>query len=416
MNAERLRELEDACRRHFGPETASAFIPAAESILVRAPGRVNIIGEHTDYNDGFVLPCAIDRDILLLGRRRKDTLVRVHSVNLNQTAAFTMDDLPGPDVLSAARGSPDATRSAHLDRAAPWSNYIRGVIWALQAAGHAVGGFDAALTGNIPAGAGLSSSAALEVATVLLVQHLFDVDLEPEVAAKLSQRAENAFVGVQCGIMDQFSVSLSRPDRSLLLDCRTLQYRFVSIDSDEVRLVVADTGVRRGLVQSAYNVRRLECEQAVQALHTYDPNIHALRDVTPTLFERYGESLPEVVRKRAEHVVRENTRVLDAATALENNDFDTCGQLMNESHASLRDLYEVSSPELDAMADIARAVPGVYGSRMTGAGFGGCTVSLVRTAAVAALVRAIEEQYPQRTGKSPQVYVVRPSGGARRIR
>lgn len=416
--ANRIKTLQQAFRRHLPADDSAMQSTAAPSVLVRAPGRVNLIGEHTDYNEGFVLPVAVDRDVIALGRRRRDERIRIYSVDFDQLAAFGVDDLTGPVApvgSDITGGSSGEAASAHLDEAAPWSNYVRGVIWALLSSRHPVGGFDAAFAGNIPIGAGLSSSAALEVATALLVQQLFGLNVSPEVTAKLSQRAENEFIGVQCGIMDQFAVALSRREHGLLLDCRSLNYRFVPFANDDVGLIVADTNVRRSLVRSAYNERRTECEQGVQALHKYIPGIRALRDVTPVTFEQFAHRLPDPVRRRCQHVVWENARVLDVATALENNDFNTCGELMNESHDSLRDLFEVSSPELDTMVEIARGVPGVYGSRMTGAGFGGCTVSLVRTEAIPATIGALEAQYPRRTGKTPHVYVVRPSDGAGRV-
>lgn len=392
--------LEKEFQRRYPYEPNVHGPTAASPIVVRSPGRVNLIGEHTDYNDGFVLPLAIDREIVLIGRRRRDDRVRVYSLNFVQEASFHLGDIRDPSL------------STRLDRNAPWSNYVRGVIWALLDAGFQVGGFDAALFGNIPLGAGLSSSAALEVGTALLLKELFALELELVQIAKLCQRAENEFVGVQCGIMDQFTAALAKKDRGLLLDCRTLHYRHVTLPARHVRLVVADTGVRRELATSSYNVRRDECSKGVELLRQHMPEIDALRDVPPHKFEQYRAMLPDVVARRCAHVIYENERVHAAAEALAVGDFDACGQLMNASHNSLRNDFEVSCRELDEMADIARSVPGVYGARMTGAGFGGCVVSLVRADAVPALVNTIEDQYSRRTGKSPTVYVVSPSDGA----
>lgn len=366
-------------------------------ILVRSPGRVNFIGEHTDYNDGFVLPLAIDRDILMLGRRRTDSHVRVFSMNFRQTADFHLDDV-------AAR-----------DEKAPWINYVRGVVGVLSHEGYDVGGFDAAILGNIPLGAGLSSSAALEVGVAVLLQHLFNLSLDPVATARLCQQAENEFVGVQCGIMDQFAVALGRQGHGLLLDCRTLDFKLVPFPTRHVSIVVADTGVRRALTDSAYNTRRAECEMGVSMLCPYLPGIRALRDVPPHEFEMYRTVLPDVIARRCSHVIYEHARVSAAADVLQDENFAACGQLMNASHVSLRDYYQVSCRELDELADIARSVPGVYGARMTGAGFGGCVIILVRTEAVPTLVQAIQEQYPRRAGRRAAVHIVRPSDGAARM-
>lgn len=394
-----------------------AVHPADDVVLVRSPGRVNLIGEHTDYNDGFVMPLAISRDILLAGRRRSDDLVRVYSLNVNEETTFSLADVAAPPAADpeAATG-----RSRTGDDAAPpspsgWGRYVAGVVWALRDAGLPVGGFEAVLTGNIPVGAGLSSSAALEVGMAVLLRELFGFGLDPVDAARLCQRAENEYVGVQCGIMDQFAVALGRQGHAVLLDCRTLDYRYVPLPAQHVRLVVADTGVRRTLAASEYNTRRRECETGVALLQRHAPEIRALRDVTPHTLEQLLHRLPDVVGRRCRHVVCENARVQATAEALANHNFAECGRLMYASHASLRDEYQVSCRELDEMVDIARSVPGVYGARMTGAGFGGCIVSLVRADAAAALAAALKAEYPIRTGKAPAVYVVAPSNGAARI-
>lgn len=395
-----LRELLDAfqARYPFDP----AVHPADETVVVRSPGRVNLIGEHTDYNDGFVLPLAIDREILLAGRRRKDETVRVFSLNMGDEGAFPVNGVAAP--AAAGEGKPGPPGG--------WSRYVEGVVWALREAGFAVGGFDAALVGNIPQGGGLSSSAALEVGVAVLIKELFGLELDPVATARLCQRAENEYVGVQCGIMDQFTVALGRQGHALLLDCRTLEYHYVPLPAQHVRLVVADTGVRRALASSEYNARRRQCEEGVALLRRHLPDIRALRDVAPHSFEQLRDRLPEVLARRCGHVIYENARVLAAAASLANDNFTACGQLMYASHKSLRDEYEVSCRELDEMVEIARSVPGVYGARMTGAGFGGCVVSLVRADAVDALVAAIEAEYPKRTGKTPAVHVVTPSAGA----
>lgn len=341
------------------------------------------------------MPVAIDREVVLLGRRRTDDRVRVYSANLGQQVQFSVED----------------ALALRKDAAAPWSDYVRGVVWALAQGGHRTGGFDAVLRGNIPLGAGLSSSAALQVGVAVLLRHLFQLDLEPAEAAAIARHSENGFVGVRSGIMDPFAAAMGRRDHGLLLDCRTLEHRLVPLPGGRVRLVVADTGVDRQLAGSQYNVRREQCETGVALLKRFLPDITALRDVYAEQLARYEAHLPSVIARRCRHVVSENARVPAAAEALIAGDFAACGRLMNESHESLRTDYEVSCDELDEMAAIARAVPGVYGSRMTGAGFGGCVVILVKADAVDELVARIEAEYPRRTGHRPSVYVVAPADG-----
>lgn len=362
--------------------------------VVRAPGRVNLIGEHTDYNDGFVLPVAIDRAIYMATRARNDRMVRLAALDVNQRTEFSLDQIV-------------------RDEAATWSNYVRGVALSLQEAGYVLRGLDAAIHGDVPRGAGLSSSAALEMAAAMAFQVTSGLTLDRVQMALVGRRAENEFVGVQSGIMDQYISSLGRRDHALLIDCRSLEYYLVPLPAG-VRIVVADSGVRRGLVASAYNQRRAECEEGARLLAERLPGIRALRDVSVEAFEAHRDALPEPVRQRCQHIVYENQRVLDAVAALERGDLVTMGQLMDASHASLRDLYEVSGPELDALVEIARRVPGCLGARLTGAGFGGCTVNLVEESAVAAVVAAIERDYPARTGRTPQVYVCRAVDGASR--
>lgn len=350
--------------------------------FVGAPGRVNLLGEHTDYNDGFVLPMAIQHEVNIVAAPRDDGRVKIHSLNFDQGAELDIDALAEP-------GGPN------------WSVYLRGVLLVLQEAGFAPRGMDLVLYGDVPAGAGLSSSAALEVATLLAASAVSDFEVEPTLAARLAQKAENEVVGVNCGIMDQFASRLGRKDAALLLDCRSLDYELVPIQDPTVRIVIINSNVRRGLVDSAYNDRRRECEEGARLL-----GVPALRDVSSEKFTEQRDRLPETVRKRSQHVVEENERVLHAVELLKKGDMVGFGQAMWASHASLRDLFEVSCPELDALVDIASGVEGVLGSRMTGAGFGGCTVSLVREGAVADFEQAIRTEYPRRTGLEPDVYVL----------
>jgi galactokinase len=288
----------------------------------------------------------------------------------------------------------------------------------VQGAGYTLGGFDAVVEGEVPSGAGLSSSAAVEVATATALKALFELDLDPVRLALLCQKAENEFVGVACGIMDQFISALGREGHALFLDCRSLQTRHVPVgatggSAGGVQIVVADTAVKRGLVDSEYNQRRAECQEAVRLLGERLPGIAALRDVSPEDFIRYGEALPPVVRRRARHVVTEDARVLESVAALSAGDLATFGRLMHQSHVSLRDDYEVTVPQLDVMVEAALAVPGVLGSRMTGAGFGGCTVSLVEDGAVERFLSEVPAAYRSQTGLEPRVYPCRVVDGAR---
>jgi galactokinase len=364
-------------------------------LIVRAPGRVNLIGEHTDYNDGFVFPVAIDYATFVAARPRDDQRVRVVALDLNDVDEFAIDE-------------PIEHSQEH-----PWSNYIRGMVKSLQVAGHSIGGVNMAITSDVPRGAGLSSSAALEVSVGYALQILNQLNILGEELALLSQGAENNFVGVQSGIMDQFISVLGREDHALLLDCRDLNYRLVPVPPTAA-IVVCDSTVERTLAGSAYNQRRKECDEAVSILKQWYPKIIALRDVTLAQFEEHADALPEPVRARARHVISENERAVAGAAALEAGDVATFGRLMNESHASLRDDYEVSVPELDILVSTAQSVPGCYGSRLTGAGFGGCTVSLVEASAVEQFKEQVAKAYTEATGRVAKIYACRASDGVGR--
>ena len=355
-------------------------------LIARGPGRVNLIGDHTDYNDGFVLPMAIDRAVWIALRPRSDRRVSVHSLDFAETREF--------DLANENRDGDG------------WVEYIRGVAWALAASGRRVCGWDGVAMGDVPVGAGLSSSAARELAAARAFTASCDVAWQPAEMARMAQRAENEWVGVNCGIMDQLISATGEAGHAMLIDCRTLETRAVPMPPGTV-VVVLDTATRRGLVGSAYNERRTQCEAAAKVL-----GVRALRDVDVPTFERRAGELNSVTRKRARHVVTENARVLAAAAALADGDVTTVGRLMQESHESLRDDFEVSRHELDIMADIANAEPGCHGARMTGAGFGGCAVALVDGGRAAEFCASVERRYEKATALRPALYLCTAAAGA----
>ncbi len=333
--------------------------------IIRAPGRVNLIGEHTDYNDGFVFPAAIDKDVMVAAGPRNDGQMRVFAVNFSQSSTFTLE------------GIQPAT-----DGRERWSNYLRAMAWVMHDEGYATRGLNVALLGNVPLGAGLSSSAAMLVSCGMTLAAANGIEIDPVRLALLAQRAEHEFVGVNVGIMDQFISALGQKDHALLIDTRSLTYEAVPLPNSGVSIVIADTNKKRGLVDSEYNTRRAECERAVALLKGDLPSIRALRDVSVEQLERYGSKLPDVTLMRARHVVTEDARTLASVTALKAGNITRFGELMNGSHESLKNDYQVSCRELDIMVGAARSIDGVFGARMTGAGFGGCTVSLVADEAV----------------------------------
>ena len=364
--------------------------------LFHAPGRVNLIGEHTDYNGGFVLPMAINRETVAAAAPREDRTVRVCS--LNREEEFTFDlDRPG----ERRRGL--------------WLDYVEGVARALEDRGLRLGGADLMLLSDVPAGAGLSSSAALEVSAGLALASVSGQSVDPVELALAGQQAEHEYVGAQVGIMDQFVAVLGREGHALLIDCRALTAEAIPLDTTRVVVAVADTHVHHELAASEYNQRRAECEEGVRLLSEHLPGIRKLRDVSAEEFERFAARLPETVRRRCRHVVGENERTLAAAEALRRGDLEEMGRLMRRSHESLRDDFEVSCAELDLLAETAWGVPGVLGSRMTGGGFGGSTVSLVRRDRVTEFERALTEEYRKRKGFDPTVYVSEVGGGAKEL-
>jgi galactokinase len=363
--------------------------------LFRAPGRVNLIGEHTDYNEGFVLPMAIDRETCVAARPRADRVVRIFSVNLNEHAEFDLDQ-PG----ERERGI--------------WLDYVEGVAQALERRGVRLGGADLALSSDVPVGAGLSSSAALEVSAGLALASVSGREVDPVELALAGQEAEHTYVGAKVGIMDQFIAALGCAGHALLIDCRTLETQAIPVDTTDTLVAICDTRVKHELSASEYNTRRAECEQGVELLRRAGlTDIRALRDVSEADLERYGRALPEVVGRRCRHVVSENARTLDASAALRDGRLEEMGRLMYASHESLRDDYEVSCAELDELVEIATSLAGAtLGARMTGGGFGGCTVNLVRRDQLEIFRDTITREYTDATGRTPNIYVSEAGEGA----
>ena len=371
-------------------------LSAAEPRLFRAPGRVNLIGEHTDYNDGFVLPLAIDRGTVVAAAPRDDRRVRAYSLNLHQRAEFDLEDPPRP-------------------RRGTWLDYVEGVARELEARGVRLRGADLALDSDIPVGSGLSSSAALEMSVGLALLTVSGEEIDSVSLALAGQKAEHNYVGAQVGIMDQLVVALGRRRSALLIDCRTLATIHIPFDTSRAAVCICDTRVRHQLANSEYNTRRAECEEGVRILKGVMPNIKALRDVPPAEFERHADILPDPVRRRVRHVVTENERTVEAAEALRAGDLEQVGRLMALSHRSLRDDYEVSCRELDVLVETAESVEGVVGARMTGGGFGGCTVNLVRHAALEEFRAAVARGASRAGQPSPTVYAVETSDGAKEL-
>ncbi len=360
--------------------------------VFRAPGRVNLIGEHTDYNDGFVMPAAIEFQTWIAAGVRSDPRLVVHSLNFCETCEFDLDE-------------PNPQRAGH------WSDYLRGVALALAQAGVPIHGTNLVLHGNVPLGAGLSSSASLELATALALSAIADQAPDHTQLARICQRAENEFVGARCGIMDQFVSANGRAGQALLLDCRSLAFALVPLPAG-ISLVICNTMVKHAIAGGEYNERRAQCEEGVRLLQRVFPDFRALRDVSPEQLEEHRAELPPIVYKRCRHVITENARTLAARDALCAGDLARVGQLMAGSHRSLRDDYEVSCPELDIMVELANQAPGTVGARMTGGGFGGCAINLVRSEAVERFRAEIAHGYEQRTGCKPEVYVSAAGDGA----
>lgn len=364
----------------------------APSLWVRAPGRVDLMGSHTDYNEGFVLTLSIGCDTWIAARPRGDRVVRIQSLNTESGAEFGLDQI-------------------QHDRALPWTNYVRGVAHVLQAEGYPLRGWDGLIHSTVPIGSGLSSSAALEVATALVFEQLGGQEIDRLALARLCQRAENQFVGMNCGILDQYSSVFGHAGCAILLDCRELTSRAVPLDPT-LSVVICNTRARRALTGSEYPVRRAQCEQGAQWLGRRDPNVRALRDVSPTRLAAHEGELPPVVARRCRFVVEENGRVLDLARALSEGTRTSIRALTAASFAGARDLYEIVSPEMERMMAAMLGGPGVVGARQAGAGFGGCMVAFVESPRVGEFAQQVEASYQAATGSQPDVFPVAAAEGA----
>lgn len=363
--------------------------------IFRAPGRVNLIGEHTDYNDGFVMPAAIELSTWIGIAPRQDRVVRVASTNFEDAAEFEVDNI-------------------HSGPTGHWSDYVRGVVGVLRAMHPQISGADILVHGEVPIGAGLSSSAAIEVATAYALLKICDIPIDRVQLALAAQRAEHEYAGTLCGIMDQFISTNGKTGHALMLDTRSLQFELLPIP-DGVSLAICDTGIKHTLAGSEYNQRRHQCEIGVAHLARSLPHIKALRDVTLEDLKQYGADLPNMIIRRCRHVITENARVLAAAEALRRGDCEGFGALIGESHRSLRDDYEVSCPELDAMVAVAAEIPGLYGARMTGGGFGGCTINLVATDQLQPFCSEVLRGYQRATARAAKVYTSNASEGVEEI-
>ena len=361
----------------------------------RAPGRVNLIGEHTDYNDGFVMPAALDFSTWVKISPLEQRKLQIFSENFGEEIEVGLDD----QNLAARRH---------------WSDYPVGVAVVLERAGHRLRGARLQIRGEVPIGSGLSSSAAIEVATACALTANSDLKIDPRELALLCQRAENEYVGARVGIMDQFVSLFGQAQKALLLDCRSLEFRLLPLP-DNVRLIVCNTMVKHALASSAYNERRAQCEAGVEYMAKFLPKVTALRDVTIEQLEEHRDGLEDVVYRRCRHVITENARVLSAGDALERGDLERFGKLMAESHRSLRDDYEVSSEELDLMVEIAQKIEGVYGARMTGGGFGGCTVNLVADSHVEDFQKRVPLEYERTTSLRTEIYICTAANGAEEV-
>jgi len=365
--------------------------------IFRAPGRVNLIGEHTDYNDGFVMPFAIDRATIVAGTKRDDRRIEV--------VAFDMDESASIDL--------DAEPQKQRDN---WTDYVEGMARSVEEKFGQIAGANLLIASDVPIGSGLSSSAAIEVSVGLALLSLSDMGIDREKLAFAGQKAEHEYAGTKSGIMDQFASAFCKKGSAMLLDCRSLERNEIPFETDDSVAVVCDTKVEHSLASTEYNKRREECEEGVRLLQKHLPKIKALRDVSLDELEKYKSSVTETVYRRCRHVISENVRTLKAAEFFKSKDLTAAGKLMFESHASLRNDYEVSCKELDALVDVASSIDGVFGARMTGGGFGGCTVNIIRKAVLDEFKRLISEGYSQRFGREPDIYEFHAADGASEVK
>lgn len=357
----------------------------SEPTIIRSPGRVNLIGEHTDYNEGFVLPAAINKEIFFAIAPNGTNTFRVYSFNLEEEAVFDLSRIQPSDIS--------------------WANYLLGVIAQFQKANYQIKGFDLVYGGNIPIGAGVSSSAAVECGLAFALNHIFSLGAEKFSLVKMAQKAEHEYAGVMCGIMDQFASMFGKQNYAVKLDCRSLEYEYYHLNMDGYRIVLYDTQVKHSLASSEYNTRRKECERGVALLKKHYPEVNSLRDVTISMLEQHKDELDPVTFKRCSYVVNENNRVEEACRHLEAGDMRSFGKEMYASHEGLQHNYEVSCPELDFLVDLARGSEAVLGARMMGGGFGGCTINIVSVDGLEAFTKKVEEAYQAKFGVQPKTYI-----------
>jgi galactokinase len=378
------------------PASLEKFIQA-QTIVACSPGRINLIGEHTDYNNGFVLPAAIDKAAYIALTPRTDDEIHLFSIDLNDSFVT--------DIHSFSR---------NMEKS--WPNYILGVVEQFKKKGFSLKGFDAALTADVPIGAGLSSSAAVECATAMALDNFFNAALDKQTLVKMAQKAEHEFAGVQCGIMDQFASMFGKHNHVIRLDCRSLEYVYEPLQMDGYKVVLLDTNVHHSLASSEYNVRRQQCEKGLAMVQEYHPDVKSLRDITLEMLDKYVQPNDQLIYDRCKYVVEENTRLLNACVDLENNDIVAFGKKMFETHDGLSKLYEVSCKELDFLVEHVRDNPAVVGARMMGGGFGGCTINLVKEEEIPALVADVTEAYKKEMDKDVKVYIAKIEDGSQMLK
>lgn len=375
------RDLVDTIKSHFKQQFSNN-----DPLIIRSPGRVNLIGEHTDYNEGFVLPAAVDKHLIIGLAKNNSDRSHIFSVDFDQNFEFSVND----------------DQFSHSSMG--WPNYIMGVVEQLKNNEYQLGNFDCVFSGNVPIGAGMSSSAALEGGIIFGLSELFDLQVNPLDMVRFGQKAENVFVGVQCGIMDQFINIFGKDNQALRLDCRSLEYEYYPFDNEDFRIVLCDSKVKHELSSSEYNVRRQQCEAGVKILQKKNSSVKSLRDATLQMLNDVKSEMEPVIFNRCKYVVEENMRVEKACEALKEADFEAFGELMFASHAGLQHEYEVSCEELDILVEQAKKIDGLIGARMMGGGFGGCTINLVKKESAESFTEKIKALYHEATGKDIEVY------------